>query len=128
MKKEIDPEIRVLIVDDLFTMRAIIRDTLHQLEIMGIDEANNGLTALVKVRRTKYDVILLDWNMPKMSGLQVLEEIRSNKKTKDVPIIMLTADASESHIMAAIQAGVNDYIIKPFTAKVLEEKIKNVLN
>lgn len=128
MTKEIDPEIRVLVVDDLSTMRAIIRDALRQLGIKGIDEAESGLTALIKIRRTKYDVILLDWNMPKMTGLQVLKEIRSNKKTRDVPIIMLTAEASESNILVAIQAGVNDYIIKPFTTKVLEEKILNVLH
>ncbi len=128
MKNVIDPKIRVLVIDDLSTMRAIVTDALRQLEIEGIEEAEDGFTALMKIRKIPYDVILLDWNMPKMSGLQVLKEIRANTETKDVPVIMLTSEASASNIVAAIKAGVNDYIIKPFTVKVLEEKLTRALN
>ncbi len=124
---EIDPNIRVLIIDDFATMRKIERNILGQLGIKNVDEADDGTTALPKIQQTKYDVILLDWNMPQMSGLELLKAVRADPNIKNVPIIMVTAEALKDNIVAAAQAGVNDYVVKPFTAAVLEDKLAKVL-
>ena len=124
---DIDTSIKVLVVDDFATMRKIEKNILGQLGIKNVDEADDGTTALPKVQQNSYDLILLDWNMPQMSGLELLKAIRSDPNTKDVPIVMVTAEALKDNIVAAAQAGVNDYIVKPFTAAVLEEKLVKVL-
>ncbi len=124
---ELDPNLHVLIIDDFATMRKIERNILSQLGIKNVDEADDGTTALPKIQQTNYDVILLDWNMPQMSGLELLKAVRSNPNTKNVPIIMVTAEALKDNIVAAAQAGVNDYVVKPFTAAVLEDKLAKVL-
>lgn len=124
---DIDPNLKVLVVDDFATMRKIEKNILGQLGIKNVDEADDGTTALPKVQQNKYDVILLDWNMPQMSGLELLKAIRADPNTKNVPIVMVTAEALKDNIVAAAQAGVNDYVVKPFTAAVLEEKLKKVL-
>lgn len=124
---ELDINIRVLIVDDFATMRKIERNILSQLGIKNVDEADDGATALPKIQQTKYDVILLDWNMPQMSGLELLKAVRADPNTKNVPIIMVTAEALKDNIVAAAQAGVSDYVVKPFTAGALEDKLKKVL-
>lgn len=124
---EIDSNIKVLVVDDFATMRKIEKNILGQLGVKNVDEADDGSTALPKIQQNKYDVILMDWNMPTMSGLDAIKAIRADPNTKDTPIIMVTAEALKDNIVAAAQAGVNDYIVKPFTAAVLEEKIKKVL-
>ena len=124
---DLDPNIRVLVIDDFATMRKIERNILSQLGIKNVDEADDGTTALPKIQQTKYDVILLDWNMPQMSGLELLKAVRADPNTKDVPIIMVTAEALKDNIVAAAQAGVNDYVVKPFTAAVLQEKLLKVL-
>lgn len=124
---DIDPNIKVLVVDDFATMRKIEKNILGQLNVKNVDEADDGSTALPKVQQNHYDVILLDWNMPIMSGLEFLKALRADPNTKNVPVIMVTAEALKDNIIAAAQAGVNDYVVKPFTAAVLEEKLKKVL-
>jgi len=127
-ESELDTNIKVLVVDDFATMRKIIKNILGQLGIEQIDEADDGFTAVPKLASKKYDIALVDWNMPKMNGLDLIKHIRSNDDTKSLPIIMVTAEALKDNIVAATQAGVNDYIVKPFTADVLEKKLKKVLN
>lgn len=124
---DIDTNIKVLVVDDFATMRKIEKNILGQLGIKNVDEADDGSTALPKIQQNNYDVILMDWNMPQMSGLELLKAVRADPNTKNVPIIMVTAEALKDNIVAAAQAGVNDYVVKPFTAAVLEEKLKKVL-
>ncbi|GMT42116.1 MAG: response regulator [bacterium] len=124
---ELDTNLRVLIIDDFATMRKIEKNILGQLGIKNVDEADDGTTALPKLKANKYDVVLLDWNMPNMTGLDVLKAMRSEDNTKDLPVIMVTAEALKDNIVAAAQAGVNDYVVKPFTAATLEEKLKKVL-
>ena len=124
---DLDPNTRVLIVDDFATMRKIERNILGQLGIKNVDEADDGSTALPKLQANPYDVVLLDWNMPTMSGLELLKAIRADDNLKSIPVIMVTAEALKDNIVAAAQAGVNDYVVKPFTAGALEEKLKKVL-
>lgn len=124
---ELDPNLKVLIIDDFATMRKIERNILGQLGIRDVDEADDGTTALPKIQQNQYDVILLDWNMPQMSGLEVLKAVRADPNTKNIPVIMVTAEALKDNIVAAAQAGVSDYVVKPFTAAVLEEKLQKVL-
>lgn len=124
---EIDGSIRVLVVDDFATMRNIIRNILGQLGIRNIDEADDGATAVPKLAHNSYDIVLLDWNMPKMNGLDLTKHIRANEATKSLPIIMVTAEGQKDNIAAATHAGVNDYIVKPFTANVLERKLIKLL-
>ncbi len=124
---DLDPNLKVLVVDDFATMRKIEKNILSQLGIKNVDEADDGSTALPKIQQNKYDVILMDWNMPQMSGLELLKAVRSDPNTKNVPIVMVTAEALKDNIVAAAQAGVNDYVVKPFTAAVLEDKLKKVL-
>lgn len=124
---DLDSNLRVLIVDDFATMRKIEKNILGQLGIKKVDEADDGSTALPKLQANTYDIVLLDWNMPNMTGLEMLKALRSGDNNKDVPVIMVTAEALKDNIVAAAQAGVNDYIVKPFTAGVLEEKLKKVL-
>ncbi len=124
---DLDPNLRVLIVDDFATMRKIEKNILSQLGIKNVDEADDGSTALPKLQANTYDVVLLDWNMPNMTGLEMLKALRSGDNNKDVPVIMVTAEALKDNIVAAAQAGVNDYVVKPFTAGVMEEKLKKVL-
>jgi len=124
---DLDPNLRVLVIDDFATMRKIEKNILGQLGIKNVDEADDGSTALPKLQANKYDIVLLDWNMPTMTGLELLKAVRSDENLKSLPVIMVTAEALKDNIVAAAQAGVNDYIVKPFTAGTLEEKIKKVL-
>jgi two-component system chemotaxis response regulator CheY len=124
---ELDINMKVLVVDDFATMRKIEKNILGQLGIKDVDEADDGSTALPKLMNTKYDVVLLDWNMPNMTGLELLKAMRSQESLKSVPVIMVTAEALKDNVVAAAQAGVNDYVVKPFNAATLEEKLKKVL-
>lgn len=121
-----DPNIKILIVDDFATMRKIVRNQLGQLGFKNLDEADDGATALPKIQSGGVDFIVCDWNMPKMSGLDLLKTIRADENTKHIPFLMVTAEALKENIVAAIQAGVSDYVVKPFTAQVLEEKINKI--
>lgn len=124
---ELDPNLKVLVIDDFATMRKIEKNILGQLGIKNVDEADDGSTALPKLKSNKYDVVLLDWNMPNMTGLELLKAMRAEEALKTVPVIMVTAEALKDNVVAAAQAGVNDYVVKPFTAGTLEEKLKKVL-
>ena len=121
-----DPGIRILIVDDFSTMRRIIRNILKQLGYENVEEAENGADAYEKLDVEKFDFIITDWNMPVMDGLGLLKKIRSDPAIKDMPVLMVTAEAEKDKVVTAIQAGVNNYIVKPFTAEVLKEKMDKI--
>ena len=122
----IDPNIKILIVDDFSTMRKIIRNILTQLGFKNILEADDGTTALEILKKEKVDLIISDWNMPKMSGLELLKAVRSDENLKDVPFVMVTAEAQKENILEAIKYKVNQYIVKPFTPETLKEKLEKV--
>lgn len=124
---DLDPNMRVLVIDDFATMRKIEKNILGQLGIKNVDEADDGSTALPKLKANQYDVVLLDWNMPNMTGLELLKAMRAEDSLKSVPVIMVTAEALKDNVVAAAQAGVNDYVVKPFNAATLEEKLRKVL-
>ena len=117
----------ILIVDDYKTMLKIIRNLLKQLGFSNVDDAMDGSAALQKIRSKNYGLIISDWNMEPMSGLHLLKEVRLDAKSKDVPFIMITAESKSENIIAAKDAGVSNYIVKPFTAAILKSKIETVL-
>ncbi len=122
----IDPNIKILVVDDFSTMRKIIRNILTQLGFKNILEADDGTTALEILKKEKVDLIISDWNMPKMSGLELLKAVRSDENLKDIPFVMVTAEAQKENILEAIKYKVNQYIVKPFTPETLKEKLEKV--
>lgn len=123
-----DTSMQVLVVDDFATMRRIITNVLKQLGYENIHEAEDGTTALELMETEKIDFVITDWNMPNMGGLDLLKAIRANEDTKKVPVLMVTAEAQQENIMKAAQAGVNNYIVKPFDAKTLSDKIQKIFN
>jgi len=126
MSMPIDTNIKILIVDDFSTMRKIIRNILTQLGFKNILEADDGTTALEILKKEKVDLIISDWNMPKMSGLELLKAVRSDENLKDIPFVMVTAEAQKESILEAIKYKVNQYIVKPFTPETLKEKLEKV--
>jgi two-component system chemotaxis response regulator CheY len=123
----VDMKMNVLIVDDYKTMLRIVGNLLKQLGFSNIDEATDGATALEKMRQKNYGLVISDWNMEPMTGLQLLKEVRSDIKLKNVPFIMVTAESKTENVVAAKQAGVNNYIVKPFNAATLKMKISSVI-
>ncbi|WP_297452741.1 chemotaxis response regulator CheY [Persephonella sp.] len=123
-----DPNIKILVVDDMATMRRIIKGLLEQLGFKNIDEAEDGKVALQKLKSGKYDFVITDWNMPNMTGLELVQEIRKDPELKHLPVLMVTAEAKKENVLMAIKAGVNNYIVKPFTAEVLKEKIEKIFS
>jgi two-component system chemotaxis response regulator CheY len=123
----VDMKMNVLVVDDYKTMLRIVGNLLKQLGFSNIDEATDGATALEKLRQKPYGLVISDWNMEPMTGLQLLKEVRSDIKLKSVPFIMVTAESKTENVVAAKQAGVNNYIVKPFNAATLKQKIASVL-
>jgi len=121
-----DTRMKILIVDDYFDMRKILKSLLSQLGYKNIYEAEDGDTAWAKLNKENFDLILADWNMPKMNGLDLLKNIRASENCKNTLFVMITAKANKNSIVAAIQAGANDYIVKPFKADALEEKINKI--
>jgi len=117
---------KILVVDDFSTMRRIVRNLLRDLGFTNIEEADDGNTALPMLRSGKFDFLVTDWNMPGMSGMELLKEIRADENLKSLPILMVTAEAKRDQIVAAAQAGVNGYVVKPFTAAVLKDKIEKI--
>ncbi|MEZ0323815.1 MAG: response regulator [Hydrogenothermaceae bacterium] len=117
---------KILTVDDMATMRKIIKSLLAQLGYTDVEEAENGKDALYKLKQNKYDLVLLDWNMPEMDGITLLQEIRKDPELKNIPVIMVTAEAKKENVLLAIQSGANNYIVKPFTAETLKEKMDKV--
>ena len=120
-------DLTVLIVDDFLTMRRIVRKILRDLDFEDIIEAEDGSAALDILKRTKIDLIVSDWNMPRMTGLELLKEVRSTDSIKDTPFLMVTAEAQKENIVEAVKARVSNYIVKPFTAATLEEKLVKIL-
>jgi len=117
----------VLIVDDYKTMLRIIRNLLKQLEFDNVEEATDGAEALQKLRAGHFGLVISDWNMTPMTGLDLLKEVRADARLKDLPFIMITAESKTENVVAAKQAGVSNYIVKPFNAETLKEKIEKVL-
>jgi two-component system chemotaxis response regulator CheY len=120
-------DLTVLIVDDFLTMRRIVRKILRDLNFEDIIEAEDGSAALDVLKRTRVDLIVSDWNMPRMTGLELLKEVRSTDSIKDIPFLMVTAESQKENIVEAVKARVSNYIVKPFTAAVLEEKLAKIL-
>lgn len=123
---QIDRDMKILVVDDFSTMRRIVKNLLKELGFSYFDEADDGATAWPMVQTGKYDFIVSDWNMPIMTGLQLLKNVRADEKLKDTPFLLITAEAKRSQILEAAQAGVDGYIVKPFTAATLNEKIEKI--
>lgn len=121
-----DKNMKILIVDDFSTMRRIVKNLLRDLGFTNTHEADDGLTALPMLETGNFDFLVTDWNMPGMTGFDLLKTCRADPKLKDIPILMVTAEAKREQIVAAAQAGVNGYIVKPFTAAVLKEKIDKI--
>ena len=121
-----DPNMKILIVDDFSTMRRIVRNLLKQLSFNNVDEAEDGDVALEKLKDGSYDFVITDWNMPNMTGLELLKAIRSDDNLKALPVLLITAEAEKENVVLAAEAGVNDYIVKPFTGDVLQQKINRI--
>ena len=122
----IDKNIKILIVDDFPTMRRIIRNLLKELEFVNVDEAEDGAVGLEKLKGGNYGFVISDWNMPNMDGLAMLQAIRADPAMAKLPVLMVTAEAKKENIIAAAQSGANGYVVKPFTAITLEEKITKI--
>jgi len=123
----VDLSMKVLIVDDYQTMLKVLRSLLRQLKFTNVDEATNGDDALGKLRAGNYGMVISDWNMEPMSGFELLKEVRADAAMKDLPFILVTAESRTENVIAAKQAGVSNYIIKPFTAETLKTKLVSVL-
>lgn len=121
-----DKNMKILIVDDFSTMRRIVKNLLRDLGFNDTAEADDGQTALPMLKTGKFDFLVTDWNMPGMDGLSLLKEVRSDETLKDMPVLMVTAEAKREQIVVAAQAGVNGYVVKPFTAVTLKEKIDKI--
>lgn len=119
-------DINILIVDDLSTMRRIIKNLLRDLGFYNTAEADDGQAALPMLKSGKFDFLITDWNMPGMDGLTLLKTIRANQELSDMPVLMVTAEAKREQIVVAAEAGVNGYIVKPFTAVTLKDKIEKI--
>jgi two-component system chemotaxis response regulator CheY len=123
----VNMNMRILIVDDFKTMLKLTESMLKQLGFKQIDEASDGTKALEKISENKYDLILSDWNMEPMTGFELLKQVRAKDATKAIPFILITAESKPENIIAAKQAGVNNYIVKPFNTNTLKEKLTAVL-
>lgn len=121
-----DKEMKILIVDDFSTMRRIIKNLLRDLGFNNTSEADDGQTALPMLKSGKFDFLVTDWNMPGMDGLTLLKTVRSDDELCDMPVLMVTAEAKRDQIVVAAEAGVNGYVVKPFTAATLKEKIEKI--
>lgn len=121
-----DKNLKFLVVDDFSTMRRIVRNLLKELGFVNVDEAEDGAAALRKLQDGNFDFIVSDWNMPIMDGLTMLQNVRANEALKKIPVLMVTAEAKKENIVAAAQAGASGYIVKPFTAAILEEKLNKI--
>ena len=121
-----DLKIKILVVDDFSTMRRIVKNLLKQLGFVNIEEAEDGAQAYTKLKNGDFGFIVCDWNMPNLDGLALVKKVRSDDELKDLPILMVTAEAEKDKVVTAIQAGVNNYIVKPFTGDVLKEKMDKI--
>jgi len=117
---------KILVVDDFSTMRRIIKNLLRELGFTNTQEADDGTTALPMLQSGRFDFVVTDWNMPGMQGLDLLKAMRADDALKHIPVLMVTAESKRDQIIEAAQAGVNGYVVKPFTAVTLEEKINKI--
>jgi two-component system chemotaxis response regulator CheY len=122
----LDKNMKILVVDDFSTMRRIIKNLLRDLGLTNTQEADDGQTALPMLKEGDFDFVVTDWNMPGMQGIDLLKHIRADENLKHLPVLMVTAEAKREQIIAAAQAGVNGYIVKPFTAGTLKEKLDKI--
>ena len=121
-----DKNMSFLVVDDFPTMRRIVRSLLKELGYTNVEEAEDGQEALGKLRSGSFEFVVSDWNMPNLAGLEMLKQIRADAALKDLPVLMVTAEAKKENIIAAAQAGASGYVVKPFTAATLEEKLNKI--
>lgn len=121
-----DPKTKFLVVDDFSTMRRIVRNLLKELGYSNVDEAEDGAMALSKLKNENFDFVISDWNMPNMDGLEMLKQIRADAAIAKLPVLMVTAEAKKENIIAAAQAGASGYVVKPFTAATLDEKLGKI--
>lgn len=119
-------KLNYLVVDDFSTMRRIVRNLLKEIGLTNVDEAEDGVVALQKLRGGGFDFVITDWNMPNMTGIELLKEIRHDPQLKHLPVLMITAEAKKENIIEAAQAGASGYIVKPFTAATLSEKLDKI--
>jgi two-component system chemotaxis response regulator CheY len=124
----LDKNMKILVVDDFSTMRRIVKNILRQLGFNNILEADDGSTGLDILQKEKIDMVISDWNMPKMTGLELLKVVRADDALRDIPFLMVTAEAQQENIIEAVKSGVNNYIVKPFTAETLGKKIEQIFN
>ena len=124
----LDHNMKILVVDDFSTMRRIIKNILKEIGYVNVDEADDGSTALEKLKSASFDFVVTDWNMPNMPGIDLLKAIRQDPALKHTPVLMVTAEAAKENVVLAVQAGVNNYIVKPFTAAALKERIDLILS
>ncbi|MCF6246060.1 MAG: response regulator [Desulfobacula sp.] len=122
-----DTSIKVLIVDDFATMRRILKNVLKQLGFKNLVEADDGTTAWEILERQQIDLIIADWNMPKLTGLELLKKVRASALHKTIPFLMVTAEAQKQQVLEAVQAGVSNYVVKPFTAEAIDNKLEKIL-
>ena len=123
----VDKNMKVLIVDDYQTMLRILRNLLKQLEFLNVEEAKDGSTALALLRKEKFGLVISDWNMEPMTGIQLLREVRADPALKSIPFIMITAESKSENVITAKEAGVSNYIVKPFNSETLKAKLMSVL-
>ena len=121
-----DPNMKILVVDDMSTMRRIVKNILKQLGFNNLEEAENGQEALTKLKADTYGFVVSDWNMPVMMGIDMLRAIRADETLKKIPVLMVTAEAQKENLMEAVQDGVSNYVVKPFTAETMQEKINKI--
>jgi two-component system, chemotaxis family, chemotaxis protein CheY len=122
-----DKNMRILIVDDFPTMRRIVRNLLKELGYGNVDEAEDGAAGLARLRGGGFDFVITDWNMPNLDGLSMLQQIRADATLSHLPVLMVTAESKKENIIAAAQAGASGYVVKPFTAATLDEKLNKIL-
>ncbi len=122
----VDKNLKFLVVDDFPTMRRIVRNLLKELGFSNVDEAEDGAAALAKLRGGSFEFVVSDWNMPNMDGLTMLQQIRADPNLAKLPVLMVTAEAKKENIIAAAQAGASGYVVKPFTAATLDEKLGKI--
>ena len=123
-----DKNMKILVVDDFSTMRRIIKNLLRDLGFNNTTEADDGQTALPMLRNNDFDFLITDWNMPGMTGIDLLKTVRADDRLAAMPVLMVTAEAKREQIVEAAQAGVNGYIVKPFTAQTLNEKLEKIFD
>jgi two-component system chemotaxis response regulator CheY len=121
-----DSNMKILVVDDMSTMRRIVKNIMKQLGFPNVEEAENGQDALDKLRAESFGLVISDWNMPVMTGIDLLRAIRADDQLKAIPVLMVTAEAQKENLIEAVKAGVSNYIVKPFTAEVLQEKMNKI--